>query len=90
MIHKYRLMKSDSEIALMHEAGKIAGNAHRKCMAATFPGSSESFLHTILEHECKAAGAERLSYIPVVASGDNGAIIHYTNNNQILKYSLIL
>jgi Xaa-Pro aminopeptidase len=37
------------------------------------------------EYLCALKGSERPAYVPVVASGSNALVIHYTANNQLLK-----
>lgn len=38
-----------------------------------------------MDYECRYQGAEFLAYPPVVAGGDRATIIHYINNNQIVR-----
>ena len=56
-----------------------------KVMKSTRPGLEESHLHNIVEYECRMAGAERLAYPPVVASGPMANTLHYINNSQVLR-----
>jgi len=37
------------------------------------------------EYLCSLSGSQRLAYVPVVASGPNALIIHYTSNNQVIQ-----
>lgn len=39
-----------------------------------------------IDYECRMKGAEFLAYPPVVAGGERATIIHYINNNQIVKH----
>ena len=80
-----RLFKSETEISIMRQSGRIAGRAHAKAMKATRPGMNEHQLYAILSYESMMSGATGLSYVPVIAGGRNALIIHYVKNNQELK-----
>ncbi|XP_006459791.1 hypothetical protein AGABI2DRAFT_219147 [Agaricus bisporus var. bisporus H97] len=80
-----RAIKSPAEQDLMHEAGTISGRAHAKTMLFSRPGLSESALAAHFEYLCALQGAQRPAYVPVVASGPNALIIHYTDNNHLLQ-----
>lgn len=60
-------------------------------MRFTEPGLSEGALAAHFEYLCALKGSERPAYVPVVASGSNALVIHYTANDCILsKDDLIL
>ena len=80
-----RLIKSPAERDIMRESGRIAGRAFQKAMQATRPGMTEHQLHASLEYHGKMNGATGLSYVPVVGGGVNALILHYVQNNCILK-----
>lgn len=84
-VARLRSVKSEAEQALMHQAGAISGRAHAKTMRFAAPGQSESALAAHFEYICALDGAQRPAYVPVVASGGNALIIHYTSNNQLLE-----
>ncbi|KAJ2510907.1 aminopeptidase [Coemansia sp. RSA 1939] len=54
-IQQLRLIKSQAEIELMREAGRISTLAFIKIMRECRPGMSEAELQAIFEHECKTA-----------------------------------
>ncbi|KAH0839539.1 peptidase M24 [Lanmaoa asiatica] len=54
-------------------------------MRFTRPGISESAIAAHFEYLCCLSGSQRLAYVPVVASGPNALIIHYTSNNQVVQ-----
>ncbi|TPX32927.1 hypothetical protein SeMB42_g07564 [Synchytrium endobioticum] len=84
-LRELRLIKSDAEIALMREAGRITGRAFQNAMARTKPGLTEGWLHARLEYDVKKRGAWGLCYVPVVASGSNALTIHYVRNTDVMK-----
>ncbi|TFY73132.1 hypothetical protein EWM64_g10881 [Hericium alpestre] len=48
------------------------------------PGQSEHELAAHFEYLCARSGSQRPAYVPVVASGENALIIHYTKNDNLL------
>ncbi|EJD00812.1 peptidase M24 [Fomitiporia mediterranea MF3/22] len=82
---KMRAIKSEAEQRVMKEAAQISGRAHAKTMRFTKPGMSEAALAAHFEYICALNGAQRPAYVPVVASGANALIIHYTANDQIVR-----
>ena len=83
-VAKLRAVKSTAEQAVMHSAATLSGRAHAKTMRFARPGMTESKLAAHFEYTCALGGAQRPAYVPVVASGANALIIHYTSNNMVL------
>ena len=83
-MHKLRVIKSPAEIALMQRACDISSAAHAEVMRVTQPGMSEAALTATFEYVCAMAGSERPAYVPVVASGANALVIHYTKNDCVV------
>ncbi|KAJ8514895.1 hypothetical protein ONZ45_g7632 [Pleurotus djamor] len=84
-VARLRAIKSPAEQKIMREAADISGRAHAKTMRFTRPGIHEAALAAHFEYTCSLAGAQRLAYVPVVASGPNALIIHYTSNNHVVR-----
>lgn len=85
LMHKIRLIKSQSEIDLMRKSCEIVSAAISKTIEVSRPKMSEHQLFATVDYECRMNGAEFLAYPPVVAAGNNANIIHYINNNQIIQ-----
>ncbi|KAH9921540.1 peptidase M24, structural domain-containing protein [Epithele typhae] len=83
-IGRLRAVKSEAEQAVMRQAADISANAHNKTMRFTEPGISEHAVAAHFEYLCAREGSQRPAYVPVVASGPNALIIHYTSNNQLI------
>lgn len=81
---KWRAIKSKAEQNVMHHAADISARAHTKTMRFTQPGFSEAAIAAHFEYLCALEGAQRPAYVPVVASGSNALILHYTANNHIV------
>lgn len=84
-VAKLREFKSKAEQRVMRAAADISGRAHAKTMRFARPGISEAALAAHFEYLCALSGAQRLAYVPVIASGPNSLIIHYTSNNHIVR-----
>ena len=89
ILHELRLFKSRSEMRLMREAAKITGEAHVRAMQACQPGMYEyeieaEILHSFRRHGCEPA------YPSILGSGENGCILHYTENDARLQDGQLL
>ncbi|XP_049845996.1 xaa-Pro aminopeptidase 3-like [Schistocerca gregaria] len=84
-IHRLRLYKSDAEINLMKTSCEIASKAIATTMSITKNCTTEHELQAHVDFECRLHGAQQLAYPPVVAGGDRANIIHYINNDQVLR-----
>lgn len=85
IIHRLRVIKSQSEIDLMKRSCEIVSAAIRRTIEISKPRMSEHQLFAIVDYECRMNGAEFLAYPPVVAAGKNANVIHYINNNQVIE-----
>lgn len=80
-----RLFKDEHEITLMREAGRISAAAHRRAMQYCAPGVTEYQLEAEIRHHCAMLGARQQAYNTIVGGGENGCILHYTDNHDVLK-----
>ncbi|NDD04792.1 MAG: Xaa-Pro dipeptidase [Proteobacteria bacterium] len=77
-----RLIKSQQEIATLQIASNITAQAHTEAMRHCKPGMFEYEIEAALFHSFRAAGAGRLGYGSIVASGPNACVLHYVNNDR--------
>ena len=84
ILHEMRLFKSRREISAMKRAARIAVNAHKRALRVCKPGIYEYELEAEFQHEFARNGA-RCSYEPIVASGENACVLHYTTNRAVLE-----
>lgn len=70
---------------MMKQAGKINSKAHTEAMKFARPDLPEAHLQAHFEYISALEGSERPAYVPVVASGANGLVIHYTVNDCVMK-----
>ncbi|WP_416411780.1 Xaa-Pro aminopeptidase [Pantoea sp. App145] len=79
-VHDMRLFKGPEEIAILRRAGEISALAHTRAMQACRPGMFEYQLEGEIHHEFNRHGARFPSYNTIVGAGENGCILHYTEN----------
>jgi intermediate cleaving peptidase 55 len=82
LIHPLRARKSLAEKAAMRRAGQVSGRALTAAMAR--PWETERQLHSWLDYTFATTGCDGPAYVPVVAGGRRGRMIHYTLNNARL------
>ncbi|WVR05690.1 hypothetical protein IAU60_002714 [Kwoniella sp. DSM 27419] len=83
-IQQLRMVKSPLELKMMKRAAEISSHAHTRVMRHAREGVRERELEAVFEYECALQGSERQAYVPVVASGANALVIHYTRNDCVL------
>ncbi len=85
LIDEMRLHKDKHEIAIMRRAGQISAQAHVRAMKASRPGRFEYEVEAELLHEFRRYGSQAPAYGSIVAGGRNGCVLHYRENNAVLK-----
>ena len=84
LLHDMRLYKSPGELSLMRKAAKVSMAGHVRAMQACEPGKYEYEIEAELLYEFKKAGCVS-AYPCIVGGGENGCILHYTENNDMLN-----
>ncbi|MFS2225502.1 Xaa-Pro aminopeptidase [Pantoea sp. B65] len=84
-VHEMRLFKSAEEVEILRQAGKISALAHTRAMQQCRPGMYEYQLEGEILHEFNRHGARFPSYNTIVGGGENGCILHYTENESPLR-----
>ena len=85
LLHDMRLYKSRAEISAIRKAAKISIKAHKRAMQVCRPDMTEHQIEAELMYEFMRNGARAPAYPPIVASGANGCILHYTENESVMK-----
>lgn len=85
LLDEMRLIKDADEQAIMLRAGEISGNAHARAMRAARPGLHEYALEAELLYEFRRNGAQFPAYTPIVASGPNACVLHYSANDRPMQ-----
>jgi Xaa-Pro aminopeptidase len=76
LVEDLRMIKDDSELTLIKEAVRIADEAMLHVMSWLKPGLSEIEIAWEIEAFMRTHGAEALSFSPITAVGENGAMAH--------------
>jgi len=85
LVHEMRLFKSPEEVDVLRRAGEISALAHTRAMQTCRPGMFEYHLEGEILHEFNRHGARFASYNTIVGGGENGCILHYTENESELR-----
>ncbi|OGA23170.1 MAG: Xaa-Pro aminopeptidase [Betaproteobacteria bacterium RIFCSPLOWO2_02_FULL_67_26] len=85
LLDEMRLVKGPEELAVMRRAAAITAGAHRRAMRAARPGRAEFEIEAELLHEFRRHGAQAPAYSPIVASGSRACVLHYVQNDGVLK-----
>jgi Xaa-Pro aminopeptidase len=82
IMQNLRSIKSKMEIDLIREACGIAEKAFRRVLQVVKPGIWEFEVEAEILHEFVKNRSRWPAFDPIVASGFNSCILHYTENNQ--------
>ena len=85
LLHEQRLRKSPLEIKVMQRAADVSVLGHLRAMRACRPGRYEYEIEAELAHEFTMHGMRSQAYPSIVAGGANACVLHYTQNNAVLR-----
>lgn len=85
LLHDMRLYKSAAELRVMKEAADISAAAHMRAMRFCRPGIMEYQLEAEYLHEFASQGAQAAAYNSIVGTGKNACILHYVENNTMIR-----
>jgi Xaa-Pro aminopeptidase len=82
-----RMYKDSGEIELIRKATNASIAAHLAAMHAMKPGITEREISALLQYEWGKRGCERPSYAPIVGSGFNSTVLHYSDDDGTIQSS---
>ncbi|HSE98965.1 MAG TPA: aminopeptidase P N-terminal domain-containing protein [Blastocatellia bacterium] len=85
ILHEMRLIKTRDDLNTLRRAIDITCEAHMAALAATRPGIYEYEIEAVLRYVFRKSGSPRPGYSPIVASGPNATVLHYTTNNRRIE-----
>ncbi len=85
LMRQLRAIKSDIEVNLTQKACDITRDAFNRVLKFIKPGVMEYEVEAEIIHEFIRQAATGHGYNPIIASGNNANILHYTDNNQECK-----
>ena len=89
ILHPMRLVKSETELALMRKAANISVAAHNRAQEFAKPGRYEYEIQAEIEHTFGLNGCTP-AYPSIVASGYNSCVLHYMENNRQMQENDLL
>ena len=77
-----REIKTPEEMGLIRKAVEISCIGQNEVMKAVRPDMSEMEIQGLHEYVHKRYGSEEVGYGSIIGSGENGCILHYTENTK--------
>ena len=85
ILHPLRQVKSPTELELLRKATAISAAAHNRAREFAQVGKYEYEIQAEIEYTFRRQGGMGPAYPSIVASGANGCILHYIENNSQLQ-----
>jgi len=85
LIASLRTYKDSGEIELIRKATDASVAAQRAAMRTLKPGINEREIAALLQYEWGKRGCERPSYAPIVGSGFNSTVLHYSDDSGTIQ-----
>lgn len=89
-IDRLRVIKSPEEIAVLRRNGQISAEAVKQAMLASRPGAFEYQVEAAAMAVVLKNGCRGFAYPPIVGSGPNSCIWHYSRNSRQMRDGDIL
>ena len=80
-----RTVKDTAEIALITHAVEASEAGHRAALKAIHPGVTEREISALMQYEFGKRGCERPAYAPIVGSGFNSTVLHYSQDSGTMQ-----
>ena len=81
MLAAMRMVKDESEIALMQKAIDLTGEALTRVLGTLKPGMMEYQAQAEFEYAIRMGGADGTAFATIAGSGINGCMLHYGTNH---------
>jgi Xaa-Pro aminopeptidase len=85
LLASLRTYKDAGEIELIRKATNASIAAHWAAMRAVKPGVSEREISALVQYEWGKRGCERPAYAPIVGSGFNSTVLHYSDDSATMQ-----
>ena len=85
LLASLRTVKDAGEIALLRKAVDASVAAHLAAMKAVKPEVKEYEISALMQYEWGRRGCELPAYSPIVGSGHNSTVLHYSENTNTMK-----
>jgi Xaa-Pro aminopeptidase len=85
MVASLRTTKDAGEVALIRKAVDASVAAHFAAFKAVKPGVNEREISALMQYEWGKRGCERVAYAPIVGSGYYSTVLHYSDDDNVMK-----
>ena len=85
ILHQIRSVKENQELNCIKKACNITKKGFDRILKFIKPGIFEYNIQAELIHEFINNNSKGFAYEPIIASGKNACILHYTDNNKLLN-----
>src|SRR4051812_2926503 len=80
-----RTLKDAGEIDLVVKATRASMAGHLAALKAIHPGVTEREIQALMQYEYQRRGCERSAYAPIVGSGFNSTVLHYSADSATMQ-----
>lgn len=85
LLARLRMIKDAAEVEFIRRATTASMAAHDAALKAIHPGVSEREISALMQYEFGKRGCERPAYAPIVGSGFNSTVLHYSDDSQTMQ-----
>jgi len=85
LLASLRTVKDAGEIELIRKATNASIAAQLAAIRAIKPGVNEREISALLQYEWGKRGCERPAYAPIVGSGPNSPVLHYSQDDRTIQ-----
>jgi Xaa-Pro aminopeptidase len=85
LTNQLRVIKDPGEMVLLQKASDASVQAQFAMMRSVHPGVTEGTVAGKIVEKLMENGCERVSYAPIVGSGKNSTVLHYSNNSETMQ-----
>jgi Xaa-Pro aminopeptidase len=85
MMGELRMIKDAGEVQLIQRATDASAAGHLAALKAIHSGVSEREISALMQYEFGKRGCERPAYAPIVGSGFFSTVLHYSDDDKIMK-----
>lgn len=85
LMHRLRTIKQPEEIDMIRRACGITEAGFRRVLGFVRPGTGEWEIEAEYMHEFLRRKSKGFAYAPIIASGRNACVLHYTENSEVCR-----
>ena len=79
------MVKDAGEVQFIKNATNASMAGHVAALKAIHPGTSEREISALMQYEWGKRGCERVAYAPIVGSGYYSTVLHYSDDDNVMK-----